>query len=162
MKTNTVNRTSTGQALESVMMETLQTFFQLRALGIRLGAVSPWGGGYWGLLRILKIEGPRTVPQLARARSVSRQRMQKLADEMVKDGVVKLVDNPAHRRSKFLQLTPEGEQMLQELTARVAREAEQLAQDMDEQELRITVNILKELRYKLEKHLMTQFPRYED
>ena len=51
------------------------------------------------------------MPQIAGMRPTSRQRMQKLADELAEEGLVKFVDNPKHLRSKLVQLTPKGEDL---------------------------------------------------
>jgi len=34
--------------------------------------------------------------------------MQRLADELAAEGLVKFIDSPKHRRSKLLRLTPRG------------------------------------------------------
>jgi len=56
--------------------------------------------------------GPKTVPEIARMRSVSRQYIQKLANELIGRRWLALIDNPRHRRSKMLQLTKSGERQL--------------------------------------------------
>jgi DNA-binding MarR family transcriptional regulator len=112
--------------------------------------VSPWGGGLWGFLRSLQVQGPQTVPQIARARPVSRQRIQRLADEAAESGLVEFTDNPAHRRSKLVRLTPEGATLVGHLTEKIADISEDLAHGMDEQELRTTAKVLRRLREKLE------------
>ncbi len=113
-------------------------------------AVTPWGGGLWGLLRTLTLEGPRTVPQIARARTVTRQRIQKLADEMAALGLVEFVDNPAHRRSRLLRLTPTGEEAYHALSRQLEEWAEELAADIAIGELEEATAVLKRVRAKLE------------
>lgn len=88
MAKRVTKRTEAGQAIEDLIIEIVATFFLLRAEGMRIGVVSPSGEGYWSILRLLKINGPQTVPQLARYRYVPRQSVQKLANEMLKDGVI--------------------------------------------------------------------------
>jgi DNA-binding MarR family transcriptional regulator len=51
---------------------------------------------------------PLTVPQIAEMRPTSRQRMQRLADELAAEGIVEFIDNPKHRRSKLVRLTRKG------------------------------------------------------
>src|SRR5512132_1591650 len=68
---------------------------------------------------VAAVLGPLTVPQIARMRPTSRQRMQRLADELAAEGLVTFVDNPKHRRSKLVQLTPKGERRHRELDARL-------------------------------------------
>jgi DNA-binding MarR family transcriptional regulator len=143
-------RTAEGAALFDIVVEVSRTFFRLRAAGSQIGAVSPWGGGLWGFLRSLQVRGPQTVPQIARARPVSRQRIQRLADETAESGLVEFTDNPAHRRSKLVRLTPEGATLVRQLTEKIADISEDLAHGMDEQELRTTAKVLRRLREKLE------------
>ena len=45
--------------------------------------------------------------------------MQRLADELAADGLVKFIDNPKHRRSKLVQLTPKGDARYRQLDARL-------------------------------------------
>ena len=150
MSDSGTGRTGEGAALFDVVVEVSRTFFRLRSAGKRIGAVSPWGGGLWGFLRSLHMQGPQTVPQIARARPGSRQRIQRLADEAAEAGLVEFTDNPAHRRSKLVRLTPEGASMVRRLTENIADISEELADGMDEQELRTTAKVLRMLREKLE------------
>ena len=143
-------RTAEGAALFDIVVEVSRTFFRLRAAASQIRAVSPWGGGLWGFLRSLRVLGPQTVPQIARARPVSRQRIQRLANEAVESGLVEFADNPAHRRSKLVRLTPEGATLVRQLTEKIADISEDLAHGMDEQELRTTARVLRRLREKLE------------
>lgn len=146
-----MTQTPQGDAMMEVALGIAQAFFRMRAAGRGIGAVSPWGAGLWGMLRSLKLDGPQTVPQIARARPVARQRIQKLANEMAADGVVEFVDNPAHRRSKLVRLTPKGEALYEDLTARVAAICETLAADLDADDLRTTARTLGAIRDKLAK-----------
>jgi DNA-binding MarR family transcriptional regulator len=141
--------TPEGEALFDVVIETLAAAFRLRAAGREAGAVTAAGGGLWGLLHSLSTGGPQTVPQLARARPVARQHIQKLADELAADGLVEFVDNPAHRRSKLLRLTAKGATVHDELTERIRALTEELARGLDADELRTTARMLRTLRERL-------------
>lgn len=140
-----MQRTAEGLALVDVMMATVQTYFRLTAAGKRIGAVSPWGGGTWGFLRTLHEHGPRTVPQIARSRPVSRQLIQRIANELAEAGLVEFVDNPAHRRSKLVRLTAKGEAAFADLNSRVEETAERLAEGMDVGEVRTAARVLATL-----------------
>jgi DNA-binding MarR family transcriptional regulator len=154
MSGNETNTTVAGAAMQELMLETISAFFLLRAVGKRMGAVTAAEGGYWGMLRSLKLAGPQTVPQIARSRPVSRQHVQKLANEMIAEGVIELIDNPAHQRSKLLRLTPKGEAVFQEITERIAQEAEGFAQDMEVADLQVSVKVLRQLGEKLKQSLI--------
>lgn len=149
MVKETVNRTPAGQAIENLIIEIVATFFLLRAEGMRIGVVSPSGEGYWSVLRLLKVNGAQTVPQIARYRYVPRQSVQKLANEMLADGVIELVNNPAHKRSKLLRLTPKGEAVFAELSDRIAGLSEALAAQGDAAQLQTAVDVVQHLHAQL-------------
>jgi DNA-binding MarR family transcriptional regulator len=109
---------SKAEAIAELMLEVAQCFFRIRAVGQKTGLITSWGGGAFGFLRSLALLGPLTVPQIAQMRPTSRQRMQRLADELAAEGLVKFVDNPKHQRSKLVQLTPRGDLRYRELNAR--------------------------------------------
>lgn len=133
----------------AVMNEVPWLYFRLQAEGQRIGAVNAGRGGVWGLLNSVITQGPQTVPQLARARPVSRQHIQKLANEMAAEGLIRFVDNPAHRRSKLIEATPEGRATHARLNAALAELAERLGEGLSREELFIAASVLEKLRARL-------------
>jgi DNA-binding MarR family transcriptional regulator len=133
----------------NLLLESMGLFFQLRAAGKRTGHVTPGGGGIWGFLHSLAVDGPQTVPQLARARPVTRQHIQQIANEAAADGLIEFIDNPAHKRSKLLRLTPKGERVDAEMTERLKMFAVDLAEDFDAAELATAARVLNAVRAKL-------------
>ena len=77
MTTRRPDPTPEGEALYELMVLIPPLYHRMRAINGRRGRVSIWSDGMWGLLRSLQLDGPRTVPQIARARGVARQRIQK-------------------------------------------------------------------------------------
>jgi DNA-binding MarR family transcriptional regulator len=122
-----------------------QCFFRIRALGQKEGLVTNWGGGAFGFMRSLALIGPLTVPQIAEMRPTSRQRMQRLADELAAERLVEFVDNPKHQRSKLVQLTPKGKACYREQNARLQLMASTLCVDLDEPDIRKTSELMKRL-----------------
>src|ERR671918_763145 len=110
---------SKAEAIAELMLEVAQCFFRIRALGQKTGLITSWGGGAFGFMRSLALLGPLTVPQIAQMRPTSRQRMQRLADDLAAVGLVKFINNPKHRRSKLVQLTRKGEARYRDLNARL-------------------------------------------
>ncbi|MGE3601569.1 MAG: MarR family winged helix-turn-helix transcriptional regulator [Dehalococcoidia bacterium] len=111
-------RTSIGD-VRVLIDEVLAAFFDLRAAGQRIGVVTDAGAGAWGLLRSVAQEGPVTMADLARRRSVSRQYIQRLANELIDGGWLRLDDNPENRRSGLLTITPAGRRELQDMGRRI-------------------------------------------
>lgn len=110
------------QELETLANEILAAFFELRTAGQRLGVVTEWGAGSWGLLRTIAEEGPLTMSELARRRGVSRQYIQKLANELVNAGHLQMIDNPSHKRAGLMSLTASGRNQLARYTDRIRTE----------------------------------------
>jgi DNA-binding MarR family transcriptional regulator len=134
-----------GEAVAALMLEVAQCFFRIRALGQKTGLITSWGGGAFGFMRSIALLGPLTVPQIAEMRPTSRQRMQRLADELADEGLVKFVDNPKHRRSKLVRLTPKGEARYRELSARLLSIASTMAGALGEADIRKATEIVSQL-----------------
>ena len=136
---------SKGEAIADLMLEVAQFFFRLRAVGQKTGLITSWGGGAFGFMRSLALIGPLTVPQIAQMRPTSRQRMQRLADELAAEGLVEFIDNPRHRRSKLVRLTPKGDARYRELSARFLAIASTMGADLSEADIRNTIKIVRRL-----------------
>jgi DNA-binding MarR family transcriptional regulator len=136
---------SKGEAIADLMLEVAQFFFRLRAIGQRTGLITSWGGGAFGFMRSLALIGPLTVPQIAQMRPTSRQRMQRLADELAAEGLVEFIDNPRHRRSKLVRLTRKGEARYRELSARFLAIASTMGDELSETDIRKTTEIVQRL-----------------
>jgi DNA-binding MarR family transcriptional regulator len=124
-----------GQAIAELMLEIAQCFFRIRAMGQKTGHITSWGGGAFGFMRSLALLGPLTVPDIAEMRPTSRQRMQRLADELAAEGLVEFIDNPRHRRSKLVRLTEKGEAHCRELSTGLLAVATTLGGDLAEADI---------------------------
>ena len=137
--------TGKGEAIAALMLEVAQCFFRIRAMGQKTGLITSWGGGAYGFMRSLALLGPLTVPQIAQMRPTSRQRMQRLADELAAEGLVEFIDNPKHQRSKLVCLTRTGEAHYRELSARLLAIASTMGAELSEEDIRKTTEIVRHL-----------------
>ena len=151
-RTGAASRTGAGpimdskaEAIAELMLEVAQCFFRIRAVGQKTGLITSWGGGAFGFMRSLALLGPLTVPQIAQMRPTSRQRMQRLADELAAEGLVEFIDNPKHRRSKLVQLTRKGDARYRELNARFLAIASTMGVAFSEADIRRTTEIVRQL-----------------
>jgi DNA-binding MarR family transcriptional regulator len=136
---------SKGEAIAALVLEVSQLFFRLRAVGQKTGFITNWGAGAFGFMRSLALSGPLTVPQIARMRPTSRQRMQRLADELAAEELVEFIDNPKHRRSKLARLTRKGHARYRELSARLLDIASTMGADLSEADIRKSTEIVGRL-----------------
>jgi DNA-binding MarR family transcriptional regulator len=136
---------STGEAVAELMLEVAQCFFKMRALGQKAGFITGWGGGAFGFMRSLTLLGPLTVPRIAQMRPTSRQRMQRLANELAAEGLVEFIDNPKHRSSKLVRLTRRGDARYRELNAQLILIASTMGVALNEADIRKTIGIVRRL-----------------
>jgi DNA-binding MarR family transcriptional regulator len=134
-----------AEAIVELMLDVAQCFFRIRALGQKAGLITSWGGGAFGFMRSLALLGPLTVPRIAQMRPTSRQRMQRLADELAAEGLVKFIDNPKHRRSKLVQLTAKGDARYRALNARLLSIASTMGAALGEPDIRRATEIVRQL-----------------
>ena len=136
---------SKGEAIADLILEVAQFFFRVRAAGQKAGFFTSWGAGAFGFMRSLALLGPLTVPEIARLRPTSRQRMQRLADELAAEGLVEFIDNPKHRRSKLVRLTRKGVRSYRQLNVRLLEIASTMGADLSEADIRKCFEIMRRL-----------------
>jgi DNA-binding MarR family transcriptional regulator len=88
----------------------------LRREGDRLAGAAGQTQARWQLLSVVS-DGEWTVPRVADRLGLTRQAVQRVADELASDGLVRFDDNPSHRRSRLVTITPEGRRALTAITA---------------------------------------------
>lgn len=108
-----------------------QAHFGMVALMEALHEQGAFSSGRRALLFNLR-DASMTVPQLAALRPVSRQYVQKLMDEMKREGLVRPTPNPAHRRSPVYELTDAGRALAASMERAETPALERLAAEFDE------------------------------
>lgn len=105
----------------------------------------------WKILGAISFSStPLTVPQIGRAMGQSRQAVQRLADVMVKDGLLKLTTNPNHKRAKYLELTEKGKEVYEAMYEKQIPWAENCADCIEEQALADALSVVRAVTAKLE------------
>lgn len=146
-KTGAKNRAGdgSGSTLDLFLRTNLFLYFRARAVGEILSQRFGLSTGQWSLMRSVIEEGPQTVADIARARPVARQGVQRMADQLERDGMIEYVDNPAHRRARLVRVTAKGEDTLRRLNAAFGPEIARLASAFSEQELESAHRAVKKL-----------------
>lgn len=86
--------------------------------------------------------GPRTTPQIARSLGLSRQAVQRLADDLTARGLTEWSDNPDHRRARLLGLTEAGRAAYAQALRRKGLWAEHLAEGLTPAWLAVATELL--------------------
>jgi DNA-binding MarR family transcriptional regulator len=98
--------------LKSLLAVVNLVAIRLRRLGSSANTTETISTAGGSVLKVLEEQGPRTVPQIARLRSTSRQNIQMVVNRLQNEGFLQLVPNPGHRRSALVELTDAGKQAL--------------------------------------------------
>ena len=91
-------------------------------------------------------DGERTVPDIARSRGVSRQHIQKLVNGLAEDGLVELVPNPAHKKSRLVAITDVGRKVAAATARRERKILPEIARDIPLEDIRVATSVLASLK----------------
>lgn len=132
--------------LRAVVDETIALFDRLRWVSERIYGPAGRSGARRGILRGLVRFGPQTVPALARARSVTRQHVQAVVDDLVADGYAALAPNPSHARSRLVRATPLGEALVRRMDEIDVRVLGLVGRDLPARDLELAARTLRAVR----------------
>lgn len=92
---------------------------------------------------------PLSVAQVARNMGLSRQAVQRVANELAAEGIVRFASNPHHARAQLVLVTPAGQAKFAEAQRRQAPWAQQLARGVDDADLSACAALLQEMSRRL-------------
>lgn len=143
--------TPAGARLSGLMLD----FFKLNSLLIASGdrLVSNLGltSARWQVLgTIVHRQQPQPVAWLARDIGASRQNVQRIVNDLERDGLVVFQPNPHHKRAHLVALTEKGTNALHDAMALQAPWVNDLADGLDAEEIATVHKVILRLRAKLE------------
>ena len=109
-------RGADGEALSRLVVQIFRLDGALTAAGDALARPAGQTSARWRVLAAIEHE-PLTVAQIARAWSLARQSVQRIADALEHDGLLTYEENPSHRRARLATLTPAGRTALAQIQA---------------------------------------------
>src|SRR3954463_15334391 len=128
------NAVKSGDALRALIVDVFRLNGTLVAAGDALAAPAGQTSARWRVLAAVE-ESPMTVAQIARAWSLARQSVQRVADLLEADGLVVYEANPAHRRASLVRLTPRGRSALRRIQAAQREWADEVGRKIGMEEL---------------------------
>lgn len=104
-----VKWTPAGEALTDLMLDLFRATSLILTAGDRLVAPLGLTSARWQILGAIgSAERPQPVSWLARDLGANRQNVQRIVNDLNKDGLVALEANPHHRRARLVVLTDKG------------------------------------------------------
>src|SRR5215469_10934199 len=105
----------------------------------------------WQVLGAIALsEVPLSVAHMARNMGLTRQAVQRLANEMERDGLVRFGPNPHHQRAKLVLLTPRGKTAYDAAIKRQGPWASGLANGLSVKRIKAATLTLRAIRQRLE------------
>jgi DNA-binding MarR family transcriptional regulator len=101
------------------------------------------------VLEFLVRNGSTTVPDIARARGVSRQHIQTIVNGLLARSLVEAAVNPAHRRSSLVVLTDGGSALIEEMLDRERLEMADRLDGITETSMTEAADVLATVRSRL-------------
>jgi DNA-binding MarR family transcriptional regulator len=118
---------------EDVWSRFALSIFKLNGLLIQAGEsiTQPIGqsSARWQVLG--RVFEPQTVAEIAREIGHARQSVQRVADVLVEEGLIVYKPHPTDRRTKLLELTPQGQAVLSAIYQRQLEWSQQIMAKLD-------------------------------
>jgi DNA-binding MarR family transcriptional regulator len=108
---NEIKRTPAAEALTGIILDLFRLNSLLLTAGDRLVAELGLTSSRWQILgAVVAAERPQPVAWLARDLGANRQNVQRIINDLHKEGLVAFAANPHHRRAQLVVLTDKGRQ----------------------------------------------------
>lgn len=98
----------------------------------------------------------QTVSQIAREKSVSRQHIQTVVNDLLALGLVITANNPSHKRSPLIRLTAEGKSLFLSIRKQETRFLKKVEAELSERDLRKAAATLQSVEDSLSTRLPTE------
>src|SRR5271168_3996608 len=148
---NKTKRTPAGDALTNLVLDIFRLNSLILTAGDRLVAGLGLTSARWQILgAIVAAERPQPVAWLARDMGANRQNIQRIVNDLEKQGLVAFRANPHHRRAQLVILTEKGQQTFDAAMGLQAPWINALAEGLKVSELETAHSVIARLRQKLE------------
>ena len=143
-------RTPAGEALTDLMLDLFRLNSLLLTSGDRLVAGLGLTSARWQILgAIVTADRPQPVAWLARNLGANRQNVQRIVNDLHKEGLVAFGANPHHRRAQLVVLTDKGKRAFDAAMDLQAPWVNELADGLSVRDVATVRRVVTALRRKL-------------
>ncbi|AHY55370.1 MULTISPECIES: MarR family winged helix-turn-helix transcriptional regulator [Bradyrhizobium] len=148
---NKTKRNPAGEALTGLILDLFRANSLLLTAGDRLVTSLGLTSARWQILgAIADAERPEPVAWLARNLGANRQNVQRIVNDLARDGLVVFETNPHHRRAQLVVLTDKGRQVYDAAGRLQVPWVNGLSDGLSVKEIEIAHRVLNALRDRLE------------
>lgn len=147
-----MKRTPSGEALTKLMLDLFRLTSLALTAGDRLVARLELTSARWQVLgAIVGAERSQPVAWLARDLGANRQNVQRIINDLKRDGLVTFAANPHHKRAQLVMLTDKGKRAFKSAMDLQAPWVDDLADGVTVKDLEVVHRVMRTLREKLER-----------
>jgi DNA-binding MarR family transcriptional regulator len=139
-----------GSSFTALVLEVFRFHGCLLAAGDRLTKPLHLSSARWKVVGAIDQQGPLSVSKIARNMGLTRQTVQRLANEMKVGQFIEYAPNPDHRRAKLVRLTKKGRRVMKILKQRQIHWADKIAAGVSTEEIEAALGLIKKLRMRLD------------
>jgi DNA-binding MarR family transcriptional regulator len=144
-------RTRAGTALTDLILGMFRANNLTLAWGDRLVAPLGLTSARWQILgAIVAADRPQPVAWLARDLGANRQNVQRIVNDLGKEGLISFEPNPHHRRAQLVVLTDKGQRTYDAAISLYDPQVNALADEFTFEDIEIAGRVMTALRKRLE------------
>ena len=144
-------RTPAGDAVTDLILDLFRLNSRMLAAGDRLVAGLGLTSARWQILgTIVAAERPQPVAWLARDLGANRQNVQRIVNDLAKEGLVAFETNPHHRRAPLVVLTAKGKHAYEAAMRLQVPWINRIAEGLRVEDVETTRSVMTRLRRNLE------------
>ena len=149
--------TKTGEAVTALILDVFRLNGRLQLAGDRLVAELGLTSARWQILgAIAYAESPESVAWHARSMGVHRQGVQRIVNELKKEGIVELQRNPHHKRAHLVALTGKGQKLFESAMALQVPWVNALSEGLTPKDIEPAQRLISHLKARLEDGVLPQ------
>ncbi len=133
-------------AIYRLILETRQLFHVLAQASSELNREAGITASMRAVMETLYPNAELTVPAIARRKNVTRQHIQQIVNELLRLGQAETRENPSHKRSQLIALSPTGVEQFKQVLTREKKVLQLLAQEFDADQIATASETLGSLR----------------
>lgn len=144
-------RSEAGEALTALILDVFRLNGRLQLAGDRLVSELGLTSARWQILgAIAYADNAESVAWHARTMGVHRQGIQRIVNELEKEGIVEFRPNPHHKRAQLVVMTPKGKDLYDAAIARQIPWVNELSNGLSPEEIATSQQVIGRLRERLE------------
>lgn len=152
--------TAEGEALSGVILDVFRLGSLLMTAGDRLVAHLGLTSARWQVIyAIVAAPRPQPVAWLARDMGSNRQNVQRIINDLHREGLVAFSENPHHVRAQLVLLTAKGKQIYDAAMRLQAQWVNDLSQDLSLKDIQTFRRVVVALRGRLKSEGADRVPR---